>query len=272
PIRVNEGELRITFVNHATVLVQMDGLNVLTDPIWGDVAGPVPYLARKRRRPPGIRFEDLPPIDAVLLSHDHYDHLDVPTLQRIVRAHRPRILAGLGMAALLATVDIAGVTELDWWQWTQLAPGLRAWGVPARHGCRRASASRSISGPSPRATRATATRNESCTRRSLRRTAPASSCSTTARPSPAHQRREAHEDRLGVAAALEAEQRAAVVDEVEFDVAAAPAQLCGAILLGPGNAAAPLDQRHVRGQEGLADASHEGPVLRTAQVVEEDAA
>lgn len=136
PERVGKGELRITFVNHATVLVQMDGVNLLTDPIWGEVAGPVPYIARKRHRPPGLRFEDLPPIDAVLLSHDHYDHMDLPTLRRLVAAHHPRILAGLGQAALLASFGITDVTELDWWQWTGVS-GLRIWGVPARHGCRR---------------------------------------------------------------------------------------------------------------------------------------
>jgi L-ascorbate metabolism protein UlaG (beta-lactamase superfamily) len=128
--------LRVTFVNHATVLVQLAGVNILTDPIWGDIAGPTHYLGRKRHRPPGLRFEDLPPIDAVLLSHDHYDHLDVQTLQRVVRAHHPRIIAGLGMAALLRTYDIGGVTDLDWWRWTAVR-GLRVWGVPARHGCRR---------------------------------------------------------------------------------------------------------------------------------------
>ncbi|TMB11261.1 MAG: hypothetical protein E6J66_09555, partial [Deltaproteobacteria bacterium] len=141
PVRVTEGELRITFVNHATVLIQMDGLNVLTDPIWGDVAGPVPYIARKRRRPPGIRFEDLPPIDAVLISHDHYDHMDIPTLQRISAEHHPRFVVGLGQAALLASFGFHRVTELDWWQWTSIG-GVRVWGVPARHNCRRGACDR----------------------------------------------------------------------------------------------------------------------------------
>ena len=136
PRRAGAGELRVTFVNHATVLVQMDGVNVLTDPIWGEVAGPVPYMARKRRRPPGIRFEDLPPIDVVLISHDHYDHMDIPTLQRLAAVHHPRFIAGLGQAALLKDFGLTGVTELDWWQWTG-ERALRIWGVPARHHCRR---------------------------------------------------------------------------------------------------------------------------------------
>jgi L-ascorbate metabolism protein UlaG (beta-lactamase superfamily) len=136
PPRVAEGELRVTFVNHATVLIQMDGVNLLTDPVWGEIAGPTQYLGRGRRRPPGLRIEDLPPIDVVLISHDHYDHLHVPTLQRIVREHHPRIVAGLGQAALLATYGIGGATDLDWWRWTAAGP-LRIWGVPARHDCRR---------------------------------------------------------------------------------------------------------------------------------------
>ena len=131
------GNLRVTMVNHATVLIQFGGVNVLTDPIWGEIAGPTPYLGRERHRSPGLRIEDLPPIDVVLLSHDHYDHLDIATLQRIEREHHPRIVAGLGMAALLATYDIHKVTDLDWWQWTGAAPGIRVYGVPARHGCRR---------------------------------------------------------------------------------------------------------------------------------------
>ena len=76
--------LRVTFINHATTLIQMDGINILTDPIWSDRCSPVSWAGPKRHRPPGIRFEDLPPIDAVLISHNHYDHLDVPTLRRLV--------------------------------------------------------------------------------------------------------------------------------------------------------------------------------------------
>ena len=129
--------LRVTLINHATVLIQLAGVNVLTDPIWGEIAGPVQYLGRKRHRPPGLRLEDLPPVDVVLLSHDHYDHLDLQALQQIVRAHHPRIIAGLGMTALLAAAGIHGVTDLDWWQWVSPSPGLQVWGAPARHGCRR---------------------------------------------------------------------------------------------------------------------------------------
>jgi L-ascorbate metabolism protein UlaG (beta-lactamase superfamily) len=129
--------LRVTFVNHATVLIQIAGFNVLTDPIWGDVAGPVPFLGRRRHRPPGLRLDDLPPIDVVLISHDHYDHLDLLTLGRIARKYHPRIVGGLAMSKLLAAHDIHSVTDLDWWQWTSPAPGLQIYGVPARHGCRR---------------------------------------------------------------------------------------------------------------------------------------
>src|SRR6185369_9963185 len=101
PRRVERGEMRVTFVNHATVLVQMDGVNILTDPIWSERASPVPFAGPKRVRPPGLRFEDLPPIDLVLVSHDHYDHLDQATLARLAREHRPRFVVGLGNRALL---------------------------------------------------------------------------------------------------------------------------------------------------------------------------
>ncbi len=131
-----EPGLRVTLVNHATVLIQIAGVNVLTDPIWGEIAGPVPFLGRKRHRPPGVRIEDLPPIDVVLISHDHYDHLEIAALQRIVALHHPRIVAGLGMAKLLATYGIHGATDLDWWRWTSVG-SVQIWGLPARHGCRR---------------------------------------------------------------------------------------------------------------------------------------
>src|SRR5205823_4410809 len=120
---------------HATVLIQMAGINVLTDPIWGEIAGPTSYLGRERHRPPGLRFEDLPPIDVVLISHDHYDHLDVPTLQRVVRAHHPRLAGGPGMAGRRGRGGRGGVPGLGWGRGPSPAPGLRIWGVPARDGC-----------------------------------------------------------------------------------------------------------------------------------------
>ena len=135
PRRVDD--LRVTLVNHATVLIQFAGINILTDPVWAKSAGPISFLGRKRHRPPGLRLEDLPPIDVVLISHDHYDHLDVETLGRIARAHRPRIVGGLGMAALLGEHGIHGATDLDWWQWVSPVRGLKVYGVPARHNCRR---------------------------------------------------------------------------------------------------------------------------------------
>jgi L-ascorbate metabolism protein UlaG (beta-lactamase superfamily) len=127
------GGLRVTFVNHATCLIQMDHLNVLTDPVWSDHVGPTSWLGLARRRVPGIRFEDLPPIDAVLISHDHYDHLDLPTLQRLSERFRPRVFAGIGSRELLARHGIARVHELDWWESAELAPGVRLSFVPARH-------------------------------------------------------------------------------------------------------------------------------------------
>lgn len=133
PARVASGELRVTFVNHATVLLQFDGLNVLTDPIWSERASPVSWAGPKRVLPPGIRFEDLPAIDRVLVSHNHYDHLDLPTLIRLAQTHRPKFIVPLGNAQLLREHRIENVTELDWWQSFVLRDGQRGWVVPAQH-------------------------------------------------------------------------------------------------------------------------------------------
>jgi L-ascorbate metabolism protein UlaG (beta-lactamase superfamily) len=133
PPRVGMGDLRVTFVNHATVLIQMDSLNILTDPIWSKRASPVSWLGPKRHRPPGIRFEDLPPIDVVLISHDHYDHMDLPTLRRLARTFHPRIVTGLGNARYLARHGVPGAEDIDWWQTLSVKPGVRVIGVPAQH-------------------------------------------------------------------------------------------------------------------------------------------
>ena len=130
PVRV-EG-LRITFINHATLLIQMEGLNILTDPIWSERASPLPWAGPRRHRPAGIRFEDLPPIDIVLLSHNHYDHMDLPTLRRLVARDRPRVVAALNHRAFLSRHGISS-TEMDWWQEEILSTSVRVSAVPAQH-------------------------------------------------------------------------------------------------------------------------------------------
>ncbi|HEY3444943.1 MAG TPA: MBL fold metallo-hydrolase [Myxococcales bacterium] len=127
------GVVRVTFVGHSTVLLQLDGLNILTDPIWSDRASPVPFAGPKRIRPPGVRFEDLPPIDVVLISHNHYDHLDLQTLRRLAERDRPRVVVPLGNKAVLDKAGLLGASELDWWQDLELAPGVRLVAVPAQH-------------------------------------------------------------------------------------------------------------------------------------------
>ena len=133
PARVGIGQLRVTWVGHATMLIQMDGMNILTDPIWSRRCSPVPELGPARVRPPGVRFEDLPVIDAVLLSHDHYDHMDVPTLRRLERTFPfARIYAGLGNAAMLRHAGVYHVYDMDWWQEVRYGR-VSITGVPAQH-------------------------------------------------------------------------------------------------------------------------------------------
>ncbi|MHB8417003.1 MAG: MBL fold metallo-hydrolase [Myxococcales bacterium] len=133
PRRVEGAGLRVTFINHSTALIQTAGLNILTDPIWSLRCSPVPWAGPKRVRPPGLRFEDLPPIDVVLVSHNHYDHLDLPTLRRLQESFHPRFVTGLGNGAVLGHADIPNPTELDWWRSIDLAPGVRLTAVPAQH-------------------------------------------------------------------------------------------------------------------------------------------
>lgn len=125
--------LRVTFINHTAFLLQLNGINILTDPIWSERASPVSWAGPRRFRPPGIRFDDLPPIDLVLLSHDHYDHMDMPTLRRLQKRFRPTIYAGLKNAALLARHGIKSVVELDWWQEATARRDLWITAVPAQH-------------------------------------------------------------------------------------------------------------------------------------------
>ena len=134
------GAVRITWIGHSTALVQLPGLNILTDPVWSDRSSPVGFAGPHRFVPPPLGIDELPPIHAVLLSHDHYDHLDLPT----VRALHGRFGDSLSWYAPLGYRDwfrargITRVVELDWWGKAPLPGGrFEAVCVPARHWTRR---------------------------------------------------------------------------------------------------------------------------------------
>jgi L-ascorbate metabolism protein UlaG (beta-lactamase superfamily) len=113
--RISDGAV-ITYVNHATVLVQIAGLNILTDPVFSERIGPISRFGTRRHKDPGIAFERMPKIDVILISHNHYDHLDIATLSRFAERDSPTVLTGLGNAALLDREGIAGGLELDLWE------------------------------------------------------------------------------------------------------------------------------------------------------------
>lgn len=117
-LRLNGTEATVTWVGHSTFLVQLDGINILTDPHWGTRASPVRFTGPRRMVRPGLQLADLPPIHAVLISHDHYDHLDEETVRRIAREHDPVFMVPLGLRAVLADMGVQRVIELDWWEST----------------------------------------------------------------------------------------------------------------------------------------------------------
>lgn len=132
-IRVDGNRAVFTFVNHATFLIQVDGLNILTDPIWSERASPFSFIGPKRARPPGIAFDDLPPIDIVVISHNHYDHLNIETLKRLDERDHPLFIAGLGNKLLLDKIGIKNAIDLDWWHERRISDRVTVVGVPAQH-------------------------------------------------------------------------------------------------------------------------------------------
>jgi L-ascorbate metabolism protein UlaG (beta-lactamase superfamily) len=109
--------LSVTFINHATFLIQLDGINILTDPVFSKRASPSQVVGPARVHQPGIAFDDLPPIDVILISHNHYDHLDEGTLRRFAAMERqPLVMAGLGNGALFEEFGLQHYQDLDWEQ------------------------------------------------------------------------------------------------------------------------------------------------------------
>jgi L-ascorbate metabolism protein UlaG (beta-lactamase superfamily) len=126
--------LRATAIGHASVLIQSGGLNVLTDPIWSNRAGPLPCIGPRRVAAPGIAFDALPRIDAVLVSHNHYDHLDMTTLRRLHELHAPLIVTALGNDTILRRrIPGVRVVARDWWESVDIGQGGTVTIVPAYH-------------------------------------------------------------------------------------------------------------------------------------------
>jgi L-ascorbate metabolism protein UlaG (beta-lactamase superfamily) len=134
PARVEGAVWRISYVGHASFLIQTAGLNMLLDPVWSKRASPFRFIGPKRVNDPGIAFADLPPIDVVLVSHGHYDHLDVATLSRLAAAHRPRVITSLGNDAIMRNHDPAIAAEAyDWHDRIDIDAGAAVTLVPMRH-------------------------------------------------------------------------------------------------------------------------------------------
>ncbi len=134
PARVESANIRICYAGHASFLIQTSGLNILLDPVWSQRASPFRAIGPKRVNDPGVAFADLPPIDVALVSHGHYDHLDVDTLSRLAAAHRPRVITPLGNDTIMRNHDSAIAAEAhDWNDRVDLGAGVAATLVPTQH-------------------------------------------------------------------------------------------------------------------------------------------
>lgn len=111
---IDESKARVTFINHASLLIQSGEINILTDPIWSQRASPFSFAGPERKQEPGIKFRDLPAIHVVIISHNHYDHLDISTLQQLQQAHDPLFIVPLGVDLLLKEHQVNNVLALDW--------------------------------------------------------------------------------------------------------------------------------------------------------------
>ena len=131
--RAGADEFMATWIGHSTILLQMGGLNVLTDPVFSQRAFPVQWMGPRRVMDPALPLEAVPPLDVVLLSHSHYDHLDKPAVKRLARDHANAVwVVPLQLGAYVRRWGVKDLVELDWWQQADVR-GMRVTGTPARH-------------------------------------------------------------------------------------------------------------------------------------------
>jgi L-ascorbate metabolism protein UlaG (beta-lactamase superfamily) len=134
PLRVDGDRVRLSFVGHASWLIQTAGLNILIDPVWSARASPVSWAGPKRHNDPGIAFDALPSIDIALVSHGHYDHLDIPTLSKLAATSAPRVITPLGNDVTMRSADDTIKAEaFDWHHRVELGGGVAVTLVPTRH-------------------------------------------------------------------------------------------------------------------------------------------
>lgn len=131
-LRANNQKTSFTWIGHASVLIQLDGKNILTDPIWSERCSPVSFIGPKRYTKPGVSLDDLPAIDIVVISHNHYDHMDLPTLKELDNRYKPTFYVGLGNRKLLIQEGLTNVVELDWWD-IRLEKQLKITFTPTQH-------------------------------------------------------------------------------------------------------------------------------------------
>ena len=131
--KLASNDVAVTFVNHATFLLQISGLNILTDPVWSRRVSPFRWLGPARVRQPGVAFDELPNIGLILLTHNHYDHMDLDTLTRLNQRFAPTVLVSTGNKTLLRSIGFEDVHELDWWDDIQINPALKITFAPTQH-------------------------------------------------------------------------------------------------------------------------------------------
>lgn len=124
---------RITFINHATVLLELEGVKIITDPVFSERASPVTWAGPRRIKRAGLELEKLPKIDLVLVSHNHYDHLDVESLRRLHEKDQPLILAPLGDCKIISKIKGVRCQEMDWWQSLQISDEVKVTFCPSQH-------------------------------------------------------------------------------------------------------------------------------------------
>lgn len=131
--QTGKNETYITFINHSTQLIQLRGVNIITDPIFSKRASPYSWIGPKRVRAPGIPFEQLPKIDVVLISHNHYDHFDIESLKKLDQIHHSLFIVPLINGTILKKAGIKHFIEMDWWQTYKIFPNHTITLVPAQH-------------------------------------------------------------------------------------------------------------------------------------------